>query len=80
MPKPTSAAKSSGGAPLAASIRVVIVTMDTHLATATARARARLVRQLPGLRLTMIAASEWANDERLLADCIAEIGQADIVW
>ncbi|MBU6305268.1 MAG: DUF3479 domain-containing protein, partial [Betaproteobacteria bacterium] len=79
MPKPTSAAKSSGEPALAHPIRVAIVTMDTHLATATARARARLMRQLPGLRLTMFAASEWANDDQLLGNCIAEIGQADIV-
>ncbi len=79
MPKPISAAKSSGETALVCPIRVVIVTMDTHLATATARARARLMRQLPSLRLTMFAASEWANDDQLLGNCIAEIGQADIV-
>ena len=79
MPKPTSAAKATAIRPSAVSIRVAIVTMDTHLATATARARARLMRQFPGLHLTMHSASEWANDDRLLADCIADIEQADIV-
>ncbi len=82
MPKPTSAdSRVSGAAASGAStaMRVTIVTMDTHLATATGRARARLMKQLPGLSLTMHAASEWANDEKLLHDCVADIEQADIV-
>ncbi len=75
MPKPTSAAKSVASTP----IRMVIVTMDTHLATATARARARLVRQMPGLTLTMHAASEWSGHDEELKRCINDIDAADIV-
>jgi magnesium chelatase subunit H len=76
MPKPISAAKHGlQGTP----IRVVIVTMDTHLATATARARARLVRQMPGLALTMHAASEWSGQDNELQRCIRDIQLADIV-
>jgi magnesium chelatase subunit H len=76
MPKPTSAAKS--GAP-STPIRVVIVTMDTHLATATARARGRLIRQMPGLTLSMHAASEWAGHDNELKRCTDDIAAADIV-
>ncbi len=76
MPKPTSADRSG---PQATPIRVVIVTMDTHLASATARARRRLVKELPGLTLTLHAASEWSADERALSACIADIERADIV-
>ena len=60
-------------------IRVTIVTMDTHLATATARATARLVKQLPGLSMSLHAASEWSADEKSLARCIEDIARADIV-
>ncbi len=80
MPKPTSADSRVSGAAASGALtamRVTIVTMDTHLATATGRARARLMKQLPGLSLTMHAASEWANDEKLLHDCVADIEQAD---
>ena len=44
--KRTSAAD---GAP--APMRVVVVTMDTHLSSATERARAALGREIPGLRV-----------------------------
>jgi magnesium chelatase subunit H len=60
-------------------IRVVIVTMDTHLASATARARVKLVKQYPGLSLSMHAASEWSSHPKALAQCIADIEQGDIV-
>ncbi|MFZ9405826.1 MAG: magnesium chelatase subunit H [Burkholderiaceae bacterium] len=60
-------------------MNVVIVTMDTHLATATEKARAQLVREMPGLNLTLHAASEWADDERLLQRCLNDIAQGDIV-
>lgn len=53
--------------------------MDTHLATATSRARARLVRQMPGLTLTMHAASEWSGHDEELKRCINDIDAADIV-
>ncbi len=84
MPKPTSAGKQVRSAgpssmDLATPVRVTMVTMDTHLATATARARVRLMKQLPGLSLTMHAASEWANDQALLEECITDIARADIV-
>ena len=62
MPKPTSAADavtSGGHTP----VRVTIVTMDTHLASATERARHSLAREVPGLQLSLHAASEFANNE-----------------
>jgi magnesium chelatase subunit H len=76
MPKLTSAVDSGA---MTTPIRVVIVTMDTHLATATARARARLKRQIPGLTLSLHAASEWVADQAALARCIADVERADIV-
>ena len=60
-------------------VRVVIVTMDTHLASATGRARAALSRELPGLQLSLHAASEYAASPAALARCKADIAQADII-
>jgi magnesium chelatase subunit H len=62
-----------------APIRITIVTMDTHLATATGRARAQLVKQFPGLSLTMHAASEWSSHPKGLERCLADIDKADMV-
>jgi magnesium chelatase subunit H len=60
-------------------IRVVIVTMDTHLATATSRARTKLARQYPGLSLSLHAASEWSSHPKALERCLADIAKGDIV-
>jgi magnesium chelatase subunit H len=60
-------------------IRVVIVTMDTHLATATSRARAKLIKQYPGLSLSLHAASEWSSQPKALERCVADIAKGDIV-
>ncbi|MEO1594700.1 MAG: magnesium chelatase subunit H [Pseudomonadota bacterium] len=60
-------------------MRVVIVTMDTHLATATQNAAADLARECPGLRLTLHAASEWSASPAKLEQCRADIAAADIV-
>jgi len=60
-------------------IRVVVVTMDTHLASSTQRAHARLIREIPGLHLSMHTASEYAGNDAAIARCKADIAQADIV-
>ena len=60
-------------------IRVVIVGMDTHFAGALDKARAELKREMPGLVLSLHAASEWNSDPDALALCRADIAQGDIV-
>ena len=60
-------------------IRVVFVTMDTHVASAIERARAGLMRVIPGLALTVHAAAEWAADPKALERCKAEIARGDII-
>jgi magnesium chelatase subunit H len=60
-------------------IRCVIVTMDSHLSSATARAAQRLARELPGLTLTIHAADEWGSEPAALQRCIDDIGRGDIV-
>ncbi len=69
--KPTTAADSA--------MRVVIVTMDNHLAGASARAARMLQLRLPTVSLSIHAASEWADDPSALARCKADIASGDIV-
>jgi magnesium chelatase subunit H len=60
-------------------IRVVIVTMDSHLSGAALRAQTALRRELPGLELVVHAADEWGQDDKALELCLADIAQGDIV-
>ena len=60
-------------------MRVVLVTMDSHLASAAERASRTLARSLPGLQLAIHAASEWGCDDDALARCRADIAQGDLV-
>jgi len=73
-PKRTSAADST---PI--TMRVVVVTMDSHLASATERANATLAKSMPGLKLSVHAAAEWGDDAEALARCKADIAEGDIV-
>ena len=60
-------------------LRVVVVTMDSHLSGAAARARNLLRRDFPGLDLSVHAADEWGSDAEALARCKADIARGDIV-
>ncbi len=60
-------------------MRVVLVTMDSHLASAAARANRTLARAMPGLTLSVHAAAEWGDDAKALERCKADIAQGDIV-
>ena len=71
-PKRTSAADPTP-------VRVVIVTLDSHLAGGVERAQHALLRELPGLRLSLHAAAEWGDDAAALERCRADIAQGDIV-
>lgn len=72
MPKRITAADSP-------TIRLIVVTMDSHLASATARATERLRADFPGLLLTMHAADEWGSDPAALQRCCEDISNADII-
>jgi magnesium chelatase subunit H len=60
-------------------IRFVIVTMDSHLSSAVARAALRLGHEYPGLSLIIHAADEWGSDPAALQRCCDDIAQGDIV-
>jgi magnesium chelatase subunit H len=72
MPKPISAVNPTP-------IRVVIVTMDSHLAGAATRAGKALQRTMPGFELATHAADEWGGDPVALKACLDDIAQGDIV-
>ena len=78
MPKRISAAEPAKVA-TRTPIRVVVVTMDTHLASAAERSRSALLQDFPDLQLSMHAASEYAVSTAALDRCKADIAQADII-
>jgi len=60
-------------------VHVVIVTMDTHLSSATAMAARRLARQHPGLVMEIHAASEFSASAEALTAVQAAIARANIL-
>ena len=54
-------------------IRVVIVTLDGHLANAVTRASGLLRSELPGLQIGFHAASYLGDDAEALARCTADL-------
>lgn len=71
-PKPTSPVE-------AVPLRVVIVTLDNHLSGAALNATQTLRRELPGLTLSLHAASDWAGDPDALERCKAAVAEGDII-
>ena len=72
MPRHTTAADATP-------LRVVIVTLDSHIAGTVERATRTLHRELPGLSVTLHAAAEWGSNPHALDLCRADIAQADFV-
>ena len=60
-------------------VRVVIVTLDDHLAGAVARAQILLRKEIPGLSLVLHSAAHWGEDAEALARCNTDIASADLV-
>ena len=60
-------------------MRVVLVTMDTHVASTIDRARVSLAKQIPGLSLNVHAASEFAADPAALKRCLDDIARGDVI-
>ncbi len=62
-----------------APVRVVIITLDKHLNAVLQRASGQLRDAIPGLRLSIHAATEWMEDAEALSNCLAEIAAGDII-
>jgi len=60
-------------------VRMVLVTLDAHLADAFARAGKSLARDLPGLDLRLHVAADWATDPAAAERCRADLRAADLV-
>ena len=76
MLKLTSAAEVK---PVRLPVRVVIVTMDSHMASAADRAGRSLARLMPGLTLSVHAAAAWSEGSDALERCLSDIAKGDIV-
>lgn len=62
---------------LTPSVRVVIITLDNHLAGAVERANVQLAKD--NVRVALYAASDWDRDPSVLERAIDEIAQADFI-
>ena len=60
-------------------VRVVIVTLDSHLASVAKRAELILRKDIPGLEIKLHAAADWANEPDMLEACKADIAEADLI-
>jgi len=60
-------------------MRVVLITMDTHLASAAQRSSVALQKQLPSLSFGTHSASEYRANTDALARCLSDIARADLV-
>jgi magnesium chelatase subunit H len=80
MPKRISDADSAGASAQGkVEVKVALITLDGHVAGPIDRAREALRRDIPGLRLTMHASSEWGSDPATLERAKAAVADADIV-
>ncbi len=60
-------------------VNVVILTLDSHMASAAERARIALYKDLPGIHLTHYAVAEWAADPKAADSCRDDIARADVI-
>ncbi len=60
-------------------VRVVLISLDSHLSGVVERAERSLRKRLPGVRVAFHAASDWARDTASLERCKADIAAGDII-
>ncbi len=59
--------------------RVTVVTLDNHLSDAMATAGQRLKKEIPGLELSVHAASDWENSPASLEQCFQSIAEGNLI-
>ena len=72
-------ARAQGPASLNAPMRVVIVTLDAHLAGATAVAAAQLACDATPIALVMHVAADWMRDRTSIDACRTDLETADVI-
>ncbi len=60
-------------------VKVVIVTLDNHLAGTAERVQARFARDYPSIEVSFNAAADWESKPAMLAKCRDDIGKGDII-
>jgi len=60
-------------------VKVVMITLDNHMSSAVEEARNTLRKDLPGVNLTVHAATDWADNPASLQACKDDIASGDIV-
>ena len=58
---------------------IAVITLDSHAAGPVARAGLKLIKDYPGLNITVHAAATWAETPEALAEAKAAIADADMV-
>ena len=81
MQKPITAGDRAGsGARGSVPVRVVLISLDGHMAGAVAAARTRLREEIPGLEVVLHAATDWEREPETLSVCLDDIARGDIVF
>lgn len=62
-----------------ADVNVVLITLDNHMTSAVHEAREHLRTDLPGLNLSVHAATDWADNPSSLKTCKDDIAHGDII-
>ncbi|MEL6967210.1 MAG: magnesium chelatase subunit H [Pseudomonadota bacterium] len=60
-------------------VNVVLITLDHHMSGAVSEARDALQADLPGIDVTVHAATDWHENEARLAACKSDIARGDII-
>jgi len=60
-------------------LRVVVVTLDRHLSAVFKRAASSMAAEMPGLQVSLHAATDWGEDGAALERCKADIAKGDII-
>ena len=60
-------------------VNVVLITLDNHMSGAVDGARNLLEKDLPGLQLSVHAATDWENDPASLQACKDDVASGDII-
>ncbi len=60
-------------------VNVVLITLDHHMTAAVDDARRLLLRDMPGLSMTVHAATDWNENDAALEACKHDVSQGDII-